>query len=99
MLLKLASSHLASRIIGADFLGTCLGSVAFPLFLYPHLGLVGTATITAAANVVVALSLAARQQKTAWLVAVPLLLMPVVYFYFAGQETQIVATFYRKFWL
>jgi spermidine synthase len=99
MLLKMAGPRQSSRIIGADFLGTCVGSVLFPLMLYPQLGLIGTAVFAAAANVLAAIYFFDRQHRLAWAIALPILFMPFVYLYFSGAETQLVTTFYRKFWL
>lgn len=44
-----------AAVLGADFVGTCLGAVLFPLLLYPLLGIIATAALVGLVNLVSAL--------------------------------------------
>lgn len=44
----------AHRILGIDYLGTFLGAIAFPLFIYDRLGIVAGAALTGGLNAVAA---------------------------------------------
>ncbi len=45
----------AQKILASDYIGTFLGAIAFPLFIYEYLGLVAGAALIGALNAVVAL--------------------------------------------
>ena len=47
-------SRVTNRVLAADYMGSLLGGLAFPLVLVPHLGLIVIGLLTAAVNLVVA---------------------------------------------
>jgi len=50
-----SGSRVTNRVLAADYMGSLLGGLAFPLVLVPHLGLVVIGLLTAGVNLAVAL--------------------------------------------
>lgn len=50
-----AESRVTNRVLAADYMGSLLGGLAFPLVLLPNLGLIVIGLLTAAVNLAVAL--------------------------------------------
>ena len=56
-----------SKVLSFDYIGALIGSVSFPLFLLPHLGLIRTALLFGILNVLVAmLLLGTHSRKEPW---------------------------------
>lgn len=78
-----------TQTLSLDYLGGLIGSVCFPLFFYPYLGLITTALITAFINLLLCAWIAVYFQKPLWIKMVLILLIFGLFSLIINQETVI----------
>jgi spermidine synthase len=91
--LKRGEEHATSDVLGADYLGAFLGTLAFAFLFYPAIGLVRTSLTAASLNAIVGVGLllfsgrveAKQRRRHRWLVAIQLGLFALLVAGLAGS--------------